>query len=305
MAPSQAFNWGPADSFSIEVWVKTATTPSGNDIIIGRGTAASDMFWWVGVNDSGGEAVFYLREDGGSFRKLIGTTVITDNAWHHVVAVRKADTDEHFLYVDGNLETVTSTESGTIDMGFGSSANLQIGYTDGDFYFTGLIDELALYNRALSSSDVTSHFTTGDGGQSLTVLRPEPTANATTTTPNVFEGATVTLDGTGSSTYTGATITGYQWSQTDTTGITATLSDATASQPTFTAPAVTASTTLSFSLTVTASDGQTSSTPATVNVAVADSTAPTANAGADQSVTEGDTVTLDGSASRCWRGGGR
>ena len=180
VAPSQAFNWGPADSFSIEVWVKTATTPSGNDIIIGRGTAASDMFWWVGVNDSGGEAVFYLREDGGSFRKLIGTTVITDNAWHHVVAVRKADTDEHFLYVDGNLETVTSTESGTIDTGFGSSANLQIGYTDGDFYFTGLIDEVALYDKALPLSEINAHFTSGTdycGGEAYTqteVFAPYP-----------------------------------------------------------------------------------------------------------------------------------
>jgi uncharacterized protein (TIGR03382 family) len=75
-----------------------------------------------------------------------------------------------------------------------------------------------------------------------------------------------------------------------------TLAGANTAQPTFTAPEVTADTVLTFRLRV--SDGTLSSTD-TVNVTVGDRPAqnrpPVANAGADQTVEEGVTVTLSGS----------
>ena len=72
-----------------------------------------------------------------------------------------------------------------------------------------------------------------------------------------------------------------------------TLSSTTAVRPTFTAP--TSASTLTFSLTVTA--GGMTSTADTVTITVQASTAPTANAGADQTVEEGALAVLDGSAS--------
>lgn len=70
----------------------------------------------------------------------------------------------------------------------------------------------------------------------------------------------VVLDGTGSF----GPIVGYAWTQTD--GATVTLSDDTASQPTFTAPATVDGDTLTFSLVVT--DGDTDSDPDTVDITI-------------------------------------
>ena len=118
-----------------------------------------------------------------------------------------------------------------------------------------------------------------------------PTANAGAD-QTISEALTVTLDGSASSDAEGEALT-YAWSQTGTPAVT--LSTTSAAKPTFTAPAVSADTTLTFSLTVTAG-GKTSAAD-TVRVTVKDNAAPTANAGADQTVPEGATVTLDGSAS--------
>ena len=83
--------------------------------------------------------------------------------------------------------------------------------------------------------------------------------------------------------------------QTDSTGVAVTLSDATAAAPTFTAPEVTADTTLSF--TVAVSDGVAEST-ASVNVVVHHANqAPTASVDRPAAVAAGATTILDGSAS--------
>ena len=127
------------------------------------------------------------------------------------------------------------------------------------------------------------------------VRTPRPIANAGAN-QTVISGVTVTLNGTASSDPDG-TIASYAWTQTAGTP-TVTLTSGTTSQPTFPAPTVAAAAALTFSLVVTDNRGATSPA-ATVNVTVNPdlNVAPTANAGTNQTVTSGVTVTLNGSAS--------
>jgi hypothetical protein len=108
----------------------------------------------------------------------------------------------------------------------------------------------------------------------------------------VNEGASVTLDGSASSDPDGNTLT-YKW--TAPAGIT--LSSVTDAKPTFTAPEVTVNTNYTISLVV--NDGTADSPADQVVITVKNvvNGKPVANAGPDQSVNEGTTVTLDGSAS--------
>ena len=101
-------------------------------------------------------------------------------------------------------------------------------------------------------------------------------------------GATVTLDGSGSSDPDRETLT-YRWTQTAGTAVA--LSSVTAASPTFTAPSSPA--TLTFELTVTDPGGLSDSDQVSIIV----NRAPIANAGADQTVALGATVSLDGSGS--------
>ena len=144
-----------------------------------------------------------------------------------------------------------------------------------------------------------------DGAKAITAffriagaLNNAPTADAGADRP-VSEGALVTLDGSGSSDPNGdGDIRSYLWEQT--AGAETTLSNASAVKPTFTAPAVDGATgpiTVTFQLTVTDILGETDTDSVTITVEDSGNDPPTANAGLDQTVAEGDLVELDGSGS--------
>ena len=107
----------------------------------------------------------------------------------------------------------------------------------------------------------------------------------------VQEGDTVTLDGTASDADAEDTLT-YLWSHNSTLPIT--LADQNAVDTAFAAPSVSSETTIAFTLAV--SDGTDTATDE-VAVTIIDNAPPTIDAGADRTVTEGDTVTLNGTAS--------
>ena len=121
----------------------------------------------------------------------------------------------------------------------------------------------------------------------VTLTNVLPTANAGVDQAAV-SGATVTLDGSASNDLEG--VVTYSWVQISGTAVT--LNDATVVNPTFAAALGDA--VLEFSLTVTDDDGATALDTVIVTLTNA---LPTANAGVDQTVASGATVTLDGSAS--------
>ena len=130
-------------------------------------------------------------------------------------------------------------------------------------------------------------------------VRTSAIQNATTNTPpsinagpdqTVQEGSTVTLNGT-TSDQDGDQLT-YSWSHDSALDIS--LANADSLSPAFTAPQVSANTTVTFTLTV--SDGTNDGVTDQVEITVTNNDPPTVNAGADQAVDEGDTVTLTGTA---------
>jgi len=131
-------------------------------------------------------------------------------------------------------------------------------------------------------------FTTAEDADGCTSLGPKAFAGADQT---VNENQTVTLNGSGSS--SGMT---YAWEQKEGASVTF---DSSGANPTFTAPDLNgpaATDTLVFHLTVTDAGGNKDTDSVSVTV-LWKNLAPTANAGADQTVNYGDTVQLNGTGS--------
>ncbi|MDY7080715.1 MAG: LamG-like jellyroll fold domain-containing protein, partial [Chloroflexota bacterium] len=186
-----AFNWGSNDSFSIEFWMQTdsASTCTGNQVIVGRDDSANGLHWWTGCRD-GGPAGFSLGDTSGYLVMLTGITDLTDGFWHHIVAVRDADEDEIRIYVDGTEE---DSEPATYSAGFSSlAAAVNIGWLNllGGFHFDGTVDEVALYDRALAEDEVQQHYNDGEAGPGY-CINPDIAVNKTADPPVAYVSDTV------------------------------------------------------------------------------------------------------------------
>lgn len=121
-------------------------------------------------------------------------------------------------------------------------------------------------------------------------VNANPVADAGPDQFGIAGGATVTLDGSGSSDSDG-TIASYLW---ESLGLQVAITNADSAVATFVAPQQNSDFTMTFRLTVTDNDGGFTTDTVDINILEFDF-APTANAGPDQSVATGATVQLDGS----------
>ena len=173
--PGDSFNWSSTDSFSIAFWMKRPGPPPpvgsiNNEVIVGREDRVDKrLHWWVGVDNENGRARFILIDSSGFGYNpdyyLLGSKILTDGEWHHVVAVRDAAQNENLLYVDGVFENSVSI---SYRSDFASiSAKLNIGYLrakvanrapENAYFYSGTLDDLRIYTGALSETEISELF---------------------------------------------------------------------------------------------------------------------------------------------------
>jgi hypothetical protein len=154
-----------AGSLTLEAWIRT-TANLGAQVIFGKwgdlGDYANQRSYLFQVL-SGGVLDFSLAsagQTGGSGYREIDTTnnAVPPNTWVHVAGVYDGGTGVLRLYVNG-AEVVAQAGppitiwSGPAQAGIGARLTSSSQRTD---FFKGSIDELALYNRALSAGEISA-----------------------------------------------------------------------------------------------------------------------------------------------------
>jgi hypothetical protein len=158
---SPDFSWGRTSSFSVELWVNTKQLCTSNAVFIGKAQGGgSRAAWWLGCTTSG-KASFYLRDSDTNTKRINSIRSINDGKWHHILAGRDAATEQNFLYLNGQLEDSTTIE---FTGGLTNPSSLGIGYFMESYHFVGFLDEVAVYNRMLTQSEVQQHYQSGLGG---------------------------------------------------------------------------------------------------------------------------------------------
>jgi len=143
-------------SYTIDAYVKVPDGLVGGAGVVRRIISQDDgtNYWKLQLNDNNLE--FCDNRLSTPCNSVNPVVTIKDGEWHHVAVVRDDELDKVILYVDGVATTVPGvTETGTRNI----SASVQIGRKyDGTEYFYGMIDEIVVYNRALTLTEVRSRY---------------------------------------------------------------------------------------------------------------------------------------------------
>ncbi|MGD0263190.1 MAG: immunoglobulin domain-containing protein, partial [Verrucomicrobiota bacterium] len=161
-------------NLTVEAWVLfnsldsagSGSSPAGQQYIVFKQNSRSSNFegydlgkWRV----TGGDVfAFRVSSSSAQLAELLSATFVTTGVWYHVAGVRGSNFTQ--IYVNGALEGQTNVtfaqDYGTNALFFGTS-----GESSWDHKFYGLLDEVSLYNRALSSNEVAAIYAAGAAGK--------------------------------------------------------------------------------------------------------------------------------------------
>jgi uncharacterized delta-60 repeat protein len=150
MGDVEDFNFGTGD-FTLETWIQMDPASEGPRHIVGKRRDTEPEGNWA--------RLYSLDEDGGAHIhfeftpavRVVSPSTYNDNQWHHLVGTRSSGTTS--LYIDGQ-----SVGSGTAMEDVSNDASFKIGKWSLEPSFRGKIDDIRIYNRALSAAEIAEHY---------------------------------------------------------------------------------------------------------------------------------------------------
>ena len=149
--------------------------------------------WWLGANNS--KAIFPVAANLNNLNYDPGYSGMELNTWYHIVGVY--DGSKVKIYINGDYVTEHS-RSGDHDYNHGTYGNdyLRIGiYKDYDehFAFKGYIDEVAIYDYALSSAEIKEHYDIATIDLAVSLVAISSATNIQSGILNAGDSVTVTV----------------------------------------------------------------------------------------------------------------
>jgi len=197
---SPSLNLGTSGGLTIECWIKpdAATLRGGAPIIEWDSATTDGLQLWIDLSAN-------IKDTSGSSHSLAADGLVNSNSFQHVALTYDKNSGNAFLYYNGvavataNIGNITPQTTYPVNIGRRTGQPIGNGSNYG-----GLIDELSLYNRALSSNEIAAIYNAGSEGK----CPAPPTILVQPTNQTVSVGGTATFS-VGAS---GSQPLFYQWS---------------------------------------------------------------------------------------------
>lgn len=151
----------PATGLTIEGWVWFPATHTGVNMPIASKDAPGARQYLL-TKTTAGKVRAHVGIAGGAFYYTDGQTALAPETWHHVAMSWSAAAGQLRIYVNGVLDQ-TAAVSGTL---LSTSQPLYLGGAPPwAYYWTGRLDELTLYDRALSETEIAAICAAGAAGK--------------------------------------------------------------------------------------------------------------------------------------------
>lgn len=149
----------PQQTLSVEIWVRSSTIPPTFSHLISKGAAGcSYASWTLFLHPQGLSFEVVQAPNSGADSPFAGPA-LWDGKWHHIAGTY--DGSFARLYVDGTEVGTGTPWVGTIGYGLSTNNNLTIGAYNGScsLPFPGYIDEVTIWDRALTAEEVAARST--------------------------------------------------------------------------------------------------------------------------------------------------
>jgi fibronectin type 3 domain-containing protein len=156
------------DTATVAAWVNLDAVTNWMRIFdFGSGT--TNYMYLSPKNGANGKIRFAIKVNGSSDQVIDGQAAVATGGWHHIAVTLNGATGT--LYVDGT-QVGQNTAMTFKPSDLGATTQNWIGRSQfSDPYLNGRVDDFRIYNRALSSTEVTSMM----NGQALTTVPTAPT----------------------------------------------------------------------------------------------------------------------------------
>ena len=188
--------------YTISMWVKVNGTGQNDLRIFSEGsTTNTTPLFNLGTRNDGADGVLdsYIRPAGGPAHEYTDGMPL-DNVWRHIAVTGNDHTDTLQVYVDGVLDTSNITFRSLIGTGVDTTSIGGILRADPSHWVTGFIDDVALWSKILSPTEISDLAAGGSpidtGGLPrfrITDITYDPATRATSITWNSLPGRTYSL----------------------------------------------------------------------------------------------------------------
>lgn len=168
-------------TFTVEAWVNGGgqTSDSG---LVSKGTGSGGEQFNLDCGGANRGFRFFVRDITGAAH-VASSSVAPNNQWRHVVGVCDQARSNILLYVDGVIAATNSIIPGSGLLGSANPVTIgcrQSGTTAYDFQFVGFMEEVAIYNYALSAAQVQAHYSQATNRAPVFAVEPfsKPAATA-------------------------------------------------------------------------------------------------------------------------------
>jgi hypothetical protein len=170
-------NFGPSDSFTIDAWLRPDPSVLGTQRVAVSLTYVCSPESILLILLVDGTIDFSIRDSLGNSVDAISPSSILDGNWHHVTGVRDVNTHTVTLYLDGTpVTSLADTTTGTFTRTDGQNriGAIAVACPTDKYFWNGQIDEVEIFNRALSEPEIQSIVNAGSSGKCKPRIHPTP-----------------------------------------------------------------------------------------------------------------------------------